>query len=78
MICGGAYWFNYVKAKKRSTHLSNQGERCWLQYTFVNPLESGNTNFTKSILIMILRPDGGLFEKIDFEIEAFALKKTMV
>ena len=24
---------------------------------------------------MILRPDGGLFEKIDFEIEAFALKK---
>jgi hypothetical protein len=24
---------------------------------------------------MILRPDGGLFEKIDFEIEVFALEK---
>jgi hypothetical protein len=24
---------------------------------------------------MILRPHGGLFEKIDFEIEAFALEK---
>jgi hypothetical protein len=24
---------------------------------------------------MMLRPDGGLFEKINFEIEAFALKK---
>ena len=24
---------------------------------------------------MILRPDGGLFEKMDFEIEEFALEK---
>ena len=57
------------------THLSNQSERCWLQYTFINPFESDNTNFTKSIFIMILRSDVGLFEKIDFEIEAFALEK---
>ena len=58
-----------------STHLSNQGERCWSQYTFVYPLESDNTNFAKSISIMILRPDGGLFEKINFDIEVFALEK---
>ena len=38
-------------------------------------LESGNTNFTKSIFIVTLRPYGSLFEKINFEIEAFALKK---
>ena len=57
------------------THLSNQSERCWLQYTFVNPFESDNANFTKSIFIMILRPHGGLFGKMDFEIEAFALEK---
>ena len=46
-----------------------------LQYTFVNPFESDNTNFTKSIFIMILKSHGGLFEKMDFEIEAFALEK---
>ena len=57
------------------SHLSNQSERCWSQYTFVNPFESDNANFTKSIFIMILRPHGGLFEKMEFEIEAFALEK---
>ena len=45
------------------------------QYTFVNPFESDNANFTKSIFIMILKSHGGLFEKMDFEIEAFALEK---
>ena len=58
-----------------SSHLSDEGQRCWLQYTFVNPFESDNTNFTKSVFILILRPHGGLFEKMDFEIEAFALEK---
>ena len=57
------------------THLSNQGEICWSQYTFVNPFESDNTDFTKSIFTTILRPHGGLFQKMDFEIEAFALEK---
>ena len=51
------------------SHLSNQGERCCSQYTFVNPFESDNANFTKSIFIMIFRPHGGPFEKMDFEIE---------
>ena len=46
-----------------------------LQYTFVNPFESDNANFTEFIFIMILRPHGGLFEKMDFEIEACALEK---
>ena len=46
-----------------------------MQYKFVNPLESGNTDFTKSILIMILRPDRGLFEEVHFEIEEIALGK---
>ena len=26
-----------------SSHLSDEGQRCWLQYTFVNPFESDNT-----------------------------------
>ena len=44
------------------SHLSNQYERYESQYTFLKLLESDNTNFTKSIFMMILRPHWGLFE----------------
>ena len=45
-----------------------------MQYRFINSLESDHINFLKLILMMILRPHGRPFEKIDFEIEAFALE----
>ena len=45
------------------------------QYTLVNSLESDHTNYLNFIFIMILRPQWSIFEKIEFEIEAFVLEK---
>ena len=55
------------------THCANRYERYQLQYRFVNPLESVKNNCPNSISIMILRPHGRPFEKIDIKNEAFAL-----
>ena len=44
-------------------------------YIFVNPLESDHIKFIKPIFIMILRPHEGIFETIEFQIDAFALEK---
>ena len=70
-----AFWIQNFEAKAEftldSTPLQTD-DRSWSQYTFVNPFESNQNKFLESISIMILKPDGSPFEKIDFEIEAFA------
>ena len=56
-----------------SITLCESGRRYQLQYRFVNPPESDNNKFPKSISITILRSHGRPFEKINIENEAFAL-----
>ena len=57
------------------SHLSKQGERHQLQYTFVNPLETDADIFIDTRFIKKYTTYGRLLEESDFEIEAFALEK---
>ena len=72
------YWERVTKFREQHEFQNLEEGTLWTinDVPGKDPLErSDNTNFAKSISIMILRPDGGLFEKIDFEIEVFALEK---
>ena len=57
------------------THLSKQGERHQLQYTFVNPLETDADIFIGTRFIKKYTTYGRILEESHFEIEAFALEK---
>ena len=72
------YWERVTKFREQHEFQNLEEGTLWTinDVPGKDPLErSDNTNFAKSISIMILRPDLGLFEKIDFEIEVFALEK---
>ena len=60
------FWPTYPWKAEELPHLSNQGERCWLQYTFVNPLETEADWFIETRFVKKYMSHGSILKKYWF------------